>query len=61
MQRRPHPVFDDRAATEDRAPEQLLPRWERPCLVAFGDVRQLTMGVTLPAGESGPGDGTRRP
>jgi len=61
MQRRLHPESDNRAATEDRAPEQLLPCWERPRLVAFGDVRQLTMGVTLPAGESGVGDGTRRP
>lgn len=33
-------------------------RWKKPVLSVYGDVRQLTMGTSLPPGESGSG-GTR--
>lgn len=34
--------------------------WEKPVLSVHGDVRQLTMGVSTPPGESG-NEGSRRP
>ncbi len=33
--------------------------WTKPLLSVYGDVRQLTMGTSLPAGESG-SSGTRQ-
>ncbi len=33
------------------APQVAL--WVKPVLSVYGDVRQLTMGLSLPAGESG--------
>ena len=35
------------------ASEAQVPVWTKPTLLAYGDVRQLTMGVTTLTGESG--------
>lgn len=49
---RPHSEPAAGARTARRAP------WKQPRLETFGDLRQLTMGLSLPAGESG-NPGTR--
>jgi len=36
-----------------RRRQPALPVWEKPRLVVFGDLRQLTMGPSLGTGESG--------
>lgn len=45
------------AWTSESSPPQLMP-WAKPVLSVYGDVRQLTMGLSLPPGESS-NEGTR--
>lgn len=45
------------AWTSESSPPQLTP-WAKPVLSVYGDVRQLTMGVSPGIGESGH-EGTR--
>ncbi len=46
------------ASTSTSSAPQVAP-WAKPVLTVYGDVRQLTMGTSPPAGESG-NVGTRR-
>ncbi len=41
-------------AQTSAAAEARLSGWTKPVLIAYGDVRQLTMGVSTGAAESGP-------
>lgn len=44
----------------DGMPAPARPVWSRPLLTVHGDLRELTMGQSLPSGESGQ-PATRRP
>lgn len=45
---------DSGSAQTCRAGESQVRTWSKPALVSYGDVRQLTMGVSTGAAESGP-------
>ena len=44
---------DSGPAQTSEAGEARTPTWTKPALVAYGDVRQLTMGPSPDVGESG--------
>ncbi|MEO7974691.1 MAG: lasso RiPP family leader peptide-containing protein [Thermoanaerobaculia bacterium] len=55
------PVPPDSAPVPDgSACSGAVLRWTKPVLSVHGDVRELTMGVSNPPGESG-NEGSRRP
>ena len=51
---------EDVPTTQQPQSAEPRPRWQKPQLQVYGDVRQLTMGPTPGVGESG-GPGTFKP
>ena len=45
---------EPRLAQTPEAIEAQVPVWEKPTLLTYGDIRQLTMGATGGVAESGP-------